>query len=630
MSEIGALLGRVVAGKFAIEEHVGGGAMGEVFRARHIVLDTAIALKIMRADIAKDAMFKERFYREAKAASRLEHPNSVRVLDFGVEPDGLVYIAMEYLHGRDLLAVLRDEWPFPDERIVDLLVQTLAAVSVAHELGIVHRDLKPENIMVSVGADDDGTRPYHVKVCDFGIAKLSDPRGFQTDSGKALTSSGTLIGTPEYMSPEQSRGDPLDARSDLYSLGIVLYQLLVGRVPFTAENMLGVVLKQVTDQPVPPSEVRPGVNPRLEAICMRALKKSRDERYQTAKEMRRDLKSALGYRPASVTDESGAALPAALLSGPDASSAITLVQAADAEAVTEIDRSKRVTEDGAAGDLVDFGRKQTSDGTELSLPIESTHRHLGLIAAIGLFSLAVGAAGVVMMAKRSEVRPQDDAASVAAASQTLPPLLAPTTAAPSATAPEEVRGSVLTASTSTSAGTASKHVVSIASGATAPIRPGAPGAPIASINGKAITAAPVAPAVASAPATSVAAQPSPGAAVPPDPSYNPAGAYVVLGMLQRERVREDVIQAKMSAALPKLSGCYRSALRMAGAPVPGSAEIHMSIDDKGNVTTFVNAPKHPQFARCAQEELGAMKIPVSAIDPGSSGATVTQWLQLHP
>ena len=233
MSEIGALLGRVVAGKFTIEEHVGGGAMGEVFRARHIVLDTVIALKIMRQDIAKDAMFKERFYREAKAASRLEHPNSVRVLDFGVEPDGLVYIAMEYLHGRDLLAVLRDEWPFSDERIVDILVQTLAAVSVAHELGIVHRDLKPENIMVSVGADDDGARPYHVKVCDFGIAKLNDPRGLQTDSGKALTSSGTLIGTPEYMSPEQSRGDPLDARSDLYSIGIVLYQLLVGRVPFT-------------------------------------------------------------------------------------------------------------------------------------------------------------------------------------------------------------------------------------------------------------------------------------------------------------------------------------------------------------------------------------------------------------
>src|SRR4051812_18556945 len=174
MSDLANLLGRVVAGKFTIEAPIGAGAMGEVFRARHVVLDTVIALKIMRPDIAKDPMFQERFYREAKAASRLDHPNSVRVLDFGVEPDGLVYIAMEFLHGRDLLSVLRDEWPLPDARIVDLLVQTLGAVSVAHELGIIHRDLKPENIMVSVGPDDDGQRPYHVKVCDFGIAKLSD------------------------------------------------------------------------------------------------------------------------------------------------------------------------------------------------------------------------------------------------------------------------------------------------------------------------------------------------------------------------------------------------------------------------------------------------------------------------
>ncbi len=607
MSEIGALLGRVVAGKFTIEEHVGGGAMGEVFRARHIVLDTVIALKIMRQDIAKDPMFKERFYREAKAASRLDHPNSVRVLDFGVESDGLVYIAMEYLHGRDLLAVLRDEWPFSDERIVDILVQTLAAVSVAHELGIVHRDLKPENIMVSIGADDEGTRPYHVKVCDFGIAKLSDPRGFQTDSGKALTSSGTLIGTPEYMSPEQSRGDPLDARSDLYSIGIVLYQLLVGRVPFTAENMLGVVLKQVTDEPVPPSQVRPGVNPRLEAICMRALKKSRDERYQTAKEMRRDLRGVLGYRPnAAGSDESGARLPAVATNGPDASSAVTLVQAADAEAITEVDRSKRATEDAARGEeRADFAPKQTSDGTEVTLPIEATHRHLGAIAAVGLLALALGAAGVFLFAKREEPSKVEAApagsvapvAPVAVVSQApveigIPPL------AVASVAPQVVPP------------VAPKVVASAAAKPSASVASGAKGMASAS--------------TVAAPSTSTSTS---GAG---DPAYNPAGAYVVLGALQRERVREDVVQGKMNAALPKLSGCYRSALRMAGAAVPGSAEIHMSIDDAGNVTTFVNAPKLPQFARCAQEELAGVKIPTSALEPGSSGATVTQWLTLHP
>ncbi len=608
MSEIGALLGRVVAGKFTIEEHVGGGAMGEVFRARHIVLDTVIALKIMRQDIAKDAMFKERFYREAKAASRLEHPNSVRVLDFGVEPDGLVYIAMEYLHGRDLLAVLRDEWPFSDERIVDILVQTLAAVSVAHELGIVHRDLKPENIMVSVGADDDGARPYHVKVCDFGIAKLNDPRGFQTDSGKALTSSGTLIGTPEYMSPEQSRGDPLDARSDLYSIGIVLYQLLVGRVPFTAENMLGVVLKQVTDKPVPPSQVRPGVNPRLEAICMRALEKSRDDRYQTAKDMRRDLRGVLGYRPpVAGSDESGARLPAVAPNGPDASSAITIVQAADAEAVTEVDRSNRVTEDAALGDLrADFAPKQTSDGTELTLPFAATNRYLGAIAAVVLVALLLGVGGIVVFGKRGEASSTDapQLASVGAAASQVPSAVPlPPTAISSE--PEVAAVSSV------------KHVAG---------RPAVAGSGVAG-SGKVATAT----ATASATPPTIPSTPTvPSTTVVVDPSYNPAGAYVVLGMLQRERVREDVVQGKMSAALPKLSGCYRSALRMAGAAVPGSAEIHMSIDDKGNVTTFVNAPKHPQFARCAQEELAGLKIPMTALEPGSSGATVTQWLTLHP
>ena len=627
MGEIGALLGRVVAGKFTIEEHVGGGAMGEVFRARHIVLDTVIALKIMRQDIAKDAMFKERFYREAKAASRLDHPNSVRVLDFGVESDGLVYIAMEYLHGRDLLAVLRDEWPFSDERIVDLLVQTLAAVSVAHELGIVHRDLKPENIMVSIGADDDGARPYHVKVCDFGIAKLNDPRGFQTDSGKALTSSGTLIGTPEYMSPEQSRGDPLDARSDLYSVGIILYQLLVGRVPFTAENMLGVVLKQVTDEPVPPSQVRPGVNPRLEAICLRALKKNRDERYQTAKEMRRDLRGVLGYRPNVSSDESGARLPAVAPNGPDASSAVTLVQAADAEAVTEVDRSKRVTEDASSGRAnvagnVDFTPKQTSDGTEVTLPIHPGQRHLGAILAVGLVALVIGAGAVVLFAKPTTAGSKDVPAVAAAGASASH--AAPATGLPPVA--EAASGADAPPSIAASGPVASKHVASPTPKLGVPV---ASGAPSAAPKGSAAAAVAVAGTSTSTPSTTTAPTTAPSVAVA-DPSYNPAGAYVVLGMLQRERVREDVVQGKMSAVLPKLSGCYRSALMMAGAPVPGSAEIHMSIDDKGNVTTFVNAPKHPQFARCAQGELAGMKMPVTAIDPGSSGATVTQWLTLHP
>jgi tRNA A-37 threonylcarbamoyl transferase component Bud32 len=623
MSEIAALLGRVVAGKFAIEEHVGGGAMGEVFRARHVVLDTAIALKIMRADIAKDPTFKQRFYREAKAASRLDHANSVRVIDFGVEPDGLVYLAMEFLHGHDLLSVLREEWPLPDTRIVDILVQTLAAVAVAHDLGIVHRDLKPENIMVSVGHEEDGVKPYHVKVCDFGIAKINDPRGFQSESGKALTSSGTLIGTPEYMSPEQARGDPLDARSDLYSIGIVLYQLLVGRVPFTAENALGVVLKQVTDEPVPPTQVRPGVNPRLEAICLRALKKSRDERYQSAKDMRRDLRGVFGYRPLSQGDDSGAHLPAVAPGVVDATSAATIVYA-EGHAPTE------------PGPIGDFASKGTSDGTEVTLPIPVAHRYLGAIVGVAALALLLGAFAVVMATRAGdarEARATSDAASVSSVSS-----------AAAANGASPVGAPVSTAATSVVAASAADPIA--AAGGAASARALAPATTVAAKQAAAGAGganAPRASAAVSSPpaATSRAAAASIGAppvaappvAAPPagDPHYNPAGAYVALGGLQRERVSESAIQSKMAALLPKLSGCYQSALMMAGAPVPGSAEIHMSIDDKGKVTAIVNAPKHPQFARCAQELLSNQSVPVSSLEGGSTmGATATQWLTLHP
>ena len=609
MSEMTSLLGRVVAGKFKIEEHVGAGAMGEVFRARHVVLDTVIALKIMRADIAKDPMFKERFYREAKAASRLDHPNSVRVLDFGVEPDGLVYIAMEFLHGRDLLSVLRDEWPLPDTRIVDILVQALGAVGVAHELGIIHRDLKPENIMVAVGPDDDGQRPYHVKVCDFGIAKLSDPRAFQTENnGKVLTSSGTLIGTPEYMSPEQARGDALDARSDVYSVGIILYQLLVGHVPFSAENALGVVLKQVTDEPVPPSRVRPGVNARLEAICMRALKKSCDDRYQTAKEMRRDLRNVFGYRPRSMTDESGPHIPASPPSkddsGPDAASARTVVYADTATMPTLADGSL-LSPLSPPAEGVDFAPKQTqtSDGTELTVPLHSGHRHLGAIVAVAALSLVVGGLAIFLLAGTRDTPPSTSPAASALAGEASSGIAPPSTPADE---PTTTPLALASASAAPRHGTPKQGAPSVAASVRAPANPTA------------------------AVATTAATIATPAALVGTS-DYNPAGAYVALGTMTRERVREDLVRKKMGDVLPKLSECYRSALMMAGAPVGGSAEIHMSINEQGAITAIVNAPKLPQFARCAQQTLAGQRLPVSALEvPVSAGATASQWLTLHP
>jgi serine/threonine-protein kinase len=302
MSEAGdpALIGRRIAGKFVVEKHLGGGSMGAVYRARDDTLDRRVALKVMHPSVAVDPSYVTRFHREARAASRLDHPSSVRVIEFGEEPDGLLYMAMEYLEGRDLYRVIHEDWPLSEERIADIMMKALAAIAVAHEMGVIHRDLKPENIMILDRKDDDGRDL--VKVCDFGIAKIterdeSSPNAPPKTAGTKLTTAGLVVGTPEYMSPEQARGEKLDPRSDLYSMGIILYQLLTGRVPFLGESALATVLKHISDPPEPPRTIYPAVHKGLEAVCMRALEKEREARFQTAREMRAAIKAVMEGKP---------------------------------------------------------------------------------------------------------------------------------------------------------------------------------------------------------------------------------------------------------------------------------------------------------------------------------------------
>lgn len=295
------LVGRLVADRFQIERLVGEGGMGRVYRANQVELDRPVALKVLHPSLATSADQKARFHREARAASRLAHPHSVVVYDFG-EWEGQLYIAMEYLPGRTLAALLDAEWPLAPTRVVHLLAEVCDVLAAAHGAGMLHRDLKPENIVVLTGPGGE----EQVKVVDFGLAILQEGEG----RGR-LTQEGVISGTPAYMSPEQCRGRGLDGRSDLYSLGVVLYELLSGEVPFGGDAPVEVLVQHLFNPPRPPSEVAPeaNVDPGLEALALAALSKSPEERPADAVAFRAALRAALEASPATAREVAPARLP---------------------------------------------------------------------------------------------------------------------------------------------------------------------------------------------------------------------------------------------------------------------------------------------------------------------------------
>jgi serine/threonine protein kinase len=272
--------GDIIADRYRVVEQIGEGAMGTVFRAEHVQISKVMAIKLLHHEVEQDPDNVARFHREAEAASRLNHPNTVHVFDFGRTKGGSLYLVMEYVDGDDLGKVISKEGPMPFGRAAYLCAQVAGSVADAHAAGIVHRDLKPENIVISHGRD--GERP---KVLDFGLAKL-----FEGNMGTQVTSSGTIVGTPYYMSPEQIQGHELDGRSDVYALGAILYECVVGKPPFEAPNPVGVLTKHLSEEPTPPSQRSPlSVPEEADAIILRCLEKDPGDRYQTAEHLRHAL-----------------------------------------------------------------------------------------------------------------------------------------------------------------------------------------------------------------------------------------------------------------------------------------------------------------------------------------------------
>jgi serine/threonine protein kinase len=272
------LLGRVLGGRYRLEERLGQGGMGTVYRALHTLMDKPVALKILRSEMAADNEAVARFHREARSASKLDHDHCIRVMDFGQSDDGLLFLVMELLDGVSLGQITR-RGPVPATRAAAIGVAIAEALEHAHEAGIIHRDLKPDNVYLA-------RRPRGrelVKVLDFGLAKLVHDGAL----GPSITRDGTVFGTPEYMAPEQAEGEKLDGRTDIYALGIILYQLVTGDVPFRASNFVALLTKQVSDKPMPPRERRPDLEipEGLEAVILRCLEKKAEDRYATAQEL---------------------------------------------------------------------------------------------------------------------------------------------------------------------------------------------------------------------------------------------------------------------------------------------------------------------------------------------------------
>ena len=311
-----ALMGRVLAGRYRILDKLGAGAMGAVYKAEDMATKRLAAIKLLSPDRQLNAEYVARFQREARMATRIAHPNAVSTFDTGATEDGFAYIAMEYLEGEPLSQVIKTRAPLPLDRVAQIAWQAAAALNAGHELNVVHRDFKPDNVLIC--RQPDGSE--QVKVLDFGVAKQTtlDPQ-FQE-----LTQTGFVIGTPQYISPEQVKSEPTSARSDLYSLAVVVYEMLTGGLPFAGKSPQKQMFNRLLEEPMPIATVNPtlALPPEVEMVLMKALSRKPDERYASTVEFAKALVRATnsGFeqtrRGATVVANATPAMPAAPFTPP--------------------------------------------------------------------------------------------------------------------------------------------------------------------------------------------------------------------------------------------------------------------------------------------------------------------------
>jgi serine/threonine protein kinase len=287
------LIGQVVDGRYQIDSVLGDGGMGIVYKSVHTTLGKSLAIKVLRPEVSKNEEILARFKQEAQSASAIGNQHIIDISDFGVLPDGSTYFVMEFLTGMNLTDALQGG-RFPTERTTKIGKQLCNALGAAHEIGVIHRDMKPDNVqLISRGEEKD-----FVKVLDFGIAKVGG-------TNSKLTQAGQVFGTPHYMSPEQCAGTTVDQRTDIYALGVILYEMATGQVPFDADNLMGILTKHLYENPVPPREFEPPIDvpPAFEAVIMKALAKKPENRYQSMAEMAADLDAvSIGTTPKAVAE----------------------------------------------------------------------------------------------------------------------------------------------------------------------------------------------------------------------------------------------------------------------------------------------------------------------------------------